>query len=448
METRPLAYAALATALCSGLAAAQHDQNWPQFRGPQASGVAEGYPTATEWNVDEGENIAWRTEIPGLAHSSPVIWGDKIFLTTAVREGEAELKVGLYGSIDPVENEGVHQMQVVCLDRDSGEIQWVRTAWEGEPAIMRHPKGSHAASTPATDGERVLAFFASEGLYAYDMEGELLWKKDFGVLDSGFYMVKDAQWGFASSPVLHEGMAYVQIDVQGQSFVAALDAATGEEQWRTDRDEVPTWGTPTVYTEGGQRLLLVNGYQHIGAYDLDSGEEVWSLEGGGDIPVPTPVVSEGVVYITNAHGRMAPILAIETAAEGELVMDTEMCDYLLWMKRNGGCYMQTPIVYGGLIYCCRDNGTVWCLDAETGDEIYRERIGTGATGFTASGVVADGKLYFPSEEGEVQVIRAGTNFEILAVNDLGETCMATPAAADGVLYFRTRGHLIAVRAEE
>ncbi len=428
----------------------QEETNWPQFRGPHASGVAEGYPTPVHWDVEKGTNILWKTPIPGLAHSSPIIWGDRIFLTTAVRkdEGEAVLRVGRYGSVRSVQDQSPHEFQVLCLDRISGRVLWTRTAWEGVPKIKRHPKGSYAASTPATDGKHVVAFFGTEGLYVYDFSGELLWKKDFGVLDSGFFRSRSAQWGFASSPVIHEGRIYVQCDVQENSFVAALEVASGNVVWRTPRNEVPTWSTPTVDVSNRRRQLILNGYKHIGGYDLDTGEELWKLEGGGDIPVPTPVVSKGTVFITSAHGRMSPILAISTAATGEVTMDAEECQHMLWSYRRGGNYMQTPVVYGEELYCCRDGGQLSCIDAKTGERHYRKRLGDGASGFTASGVAADGKLYFASEEGEVQVIQADTEFQLLAQNSLGETCMASPAICAGTLFFRTRSHLLAIARTE
>jgi outer membrane protein assembly factor BamB len=217
--------AALLLAAALGFAA---DANWPQFRGPAAAGVGTGAPPL-EWNGESGKNVLWKTTIPGLGHSSPVIWGDRIFVTSAVpASGDPLLKVGLYGNIEPVEGEGPQSFNVYCLDRKTGKILWQQTAITGQPKIKRHPKATHANSTPATDGKRLIVSFGSEGLYAYDLNGKLLWKKDFGVLDSGFFMVPTAQWGFASSPVIHDGKVIVQADVQKNSFLAALDAATGK----------------------------------------------------------------------------------------------------------------------------------------------------------------------------------------------------------------------------
>ncbi len=419
--------------------------DWPSFHGHNGSGVAEGNTTVTDWNVETGENILWKTNIPGLAHSSPVIAGDRMFITTAVKEGEpAPLKVGLYGSVDPVEDESVHQMKVYCLDKNTGEILWEQLSIEAVPKVKRHPKGSHAASTPATDGEHVVAFFGSEGLYCYDMEGNLEWKRDFGVLKAAWYMMGQPDWGFASSPIIHENMVIVQCDVVGDSFLAALDLSTGEEIWRTVRTDMPTWSTPTVDVREGRAQVICNGLQHIGGYDLKTGEELWRLQGGGDIPVPTPVVAHDLIFITNAHGRMAPIIAIDTMATGELELSTDD-EHIAWFEPRRGNYMQTPLVYGDLAYFCRDNAVLSCFDARTGEEHYQQRLNDGGRmGFTASGVAADGKLYFTSEIGEVHVVKAGTEFEQVGFNEMGAECMATPAVSEGVIYWRTRNQIIAV----
>ncbi len=419
--------------------------NWPSFRGERASGVAEGFPTAAEWDVESGKNVRWRAAIPGLAHSSPVIWGKNVYLTSAVRkEGEAELKVGLYGDVVPVPDEGEHRFQVLCVNKEDGQVLWTETVFEGHPKYLRHPKSSYAASSPACDAGHVVSFFGTEGLYCHDPQGKLLWKKDLGDLDAAWYVMPEARWGFASSPVIHEGTIYVQCDVIKGSFIAALSVSDGSELWRVPRDEVPTWSTPTVDVRAGRAQLVCNGYKHIGGYELGTGKELWKLEGGGDIPVPAPVVAHDLVFITNAHGRAAPILAIDAMASGTLDMDPEKCEGMRWSDLRKGNYMQTPLVYGEFLYCCNDAGVVTCFDAQTGEEVYRERLGTGSSGFTSSGVASDGKLYFASEEGQVFVVPEGFEFEVLARNDLGEECMATPAVSEGVLYYRTRGHLVAI----
>jgi len=284
----------------AALAAGATDANWPQFRGPSANGVGAGAPPV-EWNVESGKNIRWKTAIPGLGHSSPVVWGNRIFLTSAVpASGESALKVGLSG-IASVKGEPAQSFNVYCLDRKSGKILWQRVAASGQPKIMRHPKSTHANPTPATDGKHLAVFFGSEGLFTYNLHGKLLWKKDFGVLDAGFYMVPGAQWGFSSSPVIHGNMLIIEADVQKNSFVAALDIQTGKELWRTPRNDVPTFGSPAVvpYTAAGAKgwQVVVNGLRHIAGYDLSTGKELWSMKGAGDIPVPTPVFEDGLVVV-------------------------------------------------------------------------------------------------------------------------------------------------------
>ncbi len=419
--------------------------HWPQFRGPSASGIAEGHTLPASFDVASGENIVWRVPVPGLAHSSPVIYGDRIFLTTAVRaDGDQELRVGLYGDIMPIVDESRFRFEVLCLDKQTGKELWRRAVWEGVPAIQRHPKGSHAASTPAVDAERVVAFFGSEGLYAFDHDGEPLWQRNFGVLDSGFFMVKSAQWGFASSPVLHDGKVIVQCDVQDDSFLAVLDGRTGEDIWRVAREEEPGWSTPTVFVGSDRAQILCNGWKHIGGYALADGAELWRAAPGGDIPVPTPVVAHDLVYITNAHGPAAPILAIQLGATGRVSFKDEERQYLAWGTPKRGNYMQTPLVYGDLAYFCRDNGVLTCYDARTGEQHYSERLDEGRAGYSSSGVAGDGKLYFTSEEGTVITVRPGKTFEVLARSALGEEHMATPAISAGRIYFRSRSHLTAV----
>lgn len=430
-------------------------EDWPSFRGPHASGVVEGQALPVEWDVAAGENVLWRTPVAGLAHSSPVVQGDRVYVTTAERVGgEAELS-SLYGSEgygagDSVPDEGPQRFRLLALDADSGEVLWERTAYEGVPEVKRHPKSTHANPTPACDATRVVAFFGSEGLFCYDREGTLQWSVDFGVLDAGAPDLGDSdrdssqyQWGFASSPVLHEGRVLVQCDVQGQSFLAALDAATGEELWRTLREENPTWSTPTVYVpEEGPAQVIANGYRHIGAYDLETGAELWRAAGGGDVPVPTPVVAHDLIYFTSAHGRLAPLYAVHAGATGTL--EPADSEHVAWYHPRRGVYMQTPLVYGYELYTNSDGGILACYDALSGESVFRERLGEGRTGFSGSPVAGDGKLYLTAESGEVHVVQAGRSFETLAVNDLGEPCLATPAIAGGRLYFRTRHHLVAI----
>jgi outer membrane protein assembly factor BamB len=420
--------------------------NWPQFRGLEASGVDTNAAAPTHWNLETGGGVLWKTPIPGLAHASPILWGDRLYIATSVGPGKADLKVGLYGDIDSAKDQESHQWRLVAIDKGSGKVVWDKLGFEGVPRVKRHTKGTHCSSTPATDGKRIAAIFGSEGLFCFDLNGELLWKKDLGPMDSGYYQVPTAQWGFASSPVIHDGKVVVLCDVQKGSFLAVFDLATGKELWRTPRKDVPTWGSPAVTSIGGRTEILVNGWHHIGGYDFATGKEIWKLNGGGDIPVPTPVVSGGFAYFTSGHGNSRPMRAIRLDAAGDITPDdvggTNAA--IAWAHARQGTYMQTPIVVGDYIHGCLDNGVVTCFDAKTGAISYSQRIGTGSEGFTASPVSDGRNLFFASEVGNVYVLPADGKFAVSQKNSMDETCMASPALSDGVLYFRTRSQLVAI----
>jgi outer membrane protein assembly factor BamB len=436
------------TSLLLGLIAAVNlsAANWPQFRGPSACGVDTNAAAPTRWDVEKGENVRWHTTIPGLAHSSPILWNDRLYLTTAVRPGKADLKVGLYGDIASANDQEPHQWRLLALEKGTGRIVWDKLGHEAVPRVKRHPKSSHCSSTPATDGRHIVAIFGSEGLFCFDMDGRPLWKKDLGPMDSAYFQVPSAQWGFASSPVIQDGKVVVLCDVLTNSFLAAFDLADGKELWRAPRNDVPTWGTPTVARVGDQTQVLVNGWHHIGAYDFSNGKEIWRLDGGGDIPVPTPVTVNNLAYFTSAHGKSRPMRAVRLSARGDITPAEVGAtnNAIAWAHPRQGNYMQTPIVVGSHLYACFDNGVLTCFDAGTGAIAFSERLGTGGEGFTAS-PVSDGRhLFFPSEVGNVYVVPADEKFSVVATNKLAETCMASPAISDGTLFFRTREQVIAV----
>jgi outer membrane protein assembly factor BamB len=379
--------------------------------------------------------------VPGLSHSSPIVWGDLVCVTSAVTAGgDDTLKVGLYGDIESLEDARPVSWEIHCFDKRSGRTRWNTVAHKGVPKTKRHPKATHANATLATDGRVLVAMFGSEGLYAYDLDGRQLWKRDLGVLESSFFQVPSAQWGFASSPVVHDGRVIVQADVLKDSFLAAFDASTGKELWRTARHDYPTWSTPTVHVAEGRAQIIVNGFKQIGGYDVATGKELWTVKGGGDIPIPTPVVHGGLAFITNAHGGVSPIFAVRTDAAG----DASGSRGVAWSHMRDGAYIQTPIVYRDRLYVCRDNGVLTVFEAATGRQIYQQRLAAGRTGFSASAVAGDGKVYYTSEDGSVFVIAAGPTFEQLAENALGETAMATPAISAGTIFLRTRTRLVAV----
>jgi outer membrane protein assembly factor BamB len=421
------------------------DSNWPGFRGQFARGISENSSLPTKWDVKNGQNIKWKIDVPGLGFSSPVIWKDRLFITTAISGlADPELKVGLYGNIDPVEDETVHQWKVLCFNKNNGELIWDRTACTGVPKVKRHPKSTHANPTIATDGYHIVAFFGSEGLYCYDMDGNLLWKRDLGILDSGFFLVPDAQWGFASSPVIYKDRVIIQCDVLENSFIASLNIKTGEDIWRKSRDEVPTWSTPTIHQQDNQTQIIVNGFKHIGGYDVESGNEIWKMAGGGDIPVPTPVVAHDLIFINNAHGGQSPIYAIKVAAQGDISLHDNATsnENISWSVKTGGSYMLSPLVYGDYLYNCRGNGSLKCFNAKTGEEVYKQSLK--GDSFTASAVAAGENIYYSGENGTIYVLKAGPEFKLLSKNNMEDICMATPAISGNTIYFRTKSYLVAV----
>ena len=427
----------------------EFEQYWPSFRGPNASGIMDDAQLPNNWNVEKNENIKWKASVPGLGHSSPVIWDDFLFVTTAISGNETEyLKVGLYGNIDPVEDSTVHRFKVYCLNKNTGEIVWEQLAYEGVPRTKRHTKASQANPTPATDGKHLVAFFGSEGLYCYDLKGNLIWSKDLGKLNAGPYTDPDVEWGFASSPIIYGGKVIVQCDFLGDSFLASFDVETGRENWRTPRDEVSTWSTPNIIEVNGITQIVVNGYKHIGAYDFEKGKEIWWMKGGGDAPVPTPVFKHNLIFINNAHGKMSPIYAINPDATGDITLNTEETsnEFIVWSLMRGGAYMTSPLVYGDYLYNLKNNGLLSCFNARTGELMYKEPLRPGG-GISASGVASDGKLYFTSELGDVFVIEAGPVFKLLAKNPLDDICMATPAISKNAMYFRTQHYVISIAEE-
>jgi len=423
---------------------------WASFRGPNGSGLGTGSPPV-KWNIETGENVKWKTPIPGLAHSSPIVWGDRVFVTTAVSlASEPQLSTGwLHGSGDSDPESGEWEWKVLCLDRKTGRMLWEKTAHRGEPKTKRHPKSTHANSTPASDGKNVVALFGSEGLHCYDLDGQLRWKKDLGTLDAGPVGYPDMQWGFAGSPILRDGKVIVQCDVRNTSFWAAFDAADGRELLRVPRNDDPTWCTPSVHSGKDVTQLICNGYKRIAGYNLATGDELWHLQGGGDVPVPRPIVAGDLFVLTAGHGK-SPIYGVKADARGDLTpTDDAKPAGLAWWHKVHGSYMPTPIVVADLVFVANDNGILTALELATGAKVFRERLpGSAASTYSASPVAADGRIYVTSESGQVDVIRAAREFEVLASNQMGETCMASPAISDGLLLIRGKSNLYALGTEQ
>ena len=429
--------------------ASKSEQNWPQFRGPGSQGIADGYPTRASWNADatagKVSGVLWRAEIPGLGHSSPIVWGDRIYVGTAVRlSGKAPLRIGYYGDVKAAQDNDEQKWMILCFDKKSGKRLWERVIRTSKPATERHEKSTHANTTLITDGQRLVGFFGSEGLYCFDLNGKQLWTKDLGVINNSWHGIG---WGYSSSPALFRDRIVLLCDDPKNPFLGAFQLSDGKELWRVSRKGAceGSWGTPFVHSDGARTQVVTNGWPYIVSYDLQTGKELWRLRGGGDIPIPTPFVADGLIVVSNAHGGKAPLFAIRPSAQGDISLKegSTSNESIVWSVPNGGSYISTPVVYRGYIYLANHNGVLRCFDFKTGGKMYEERMGTDSS-CSASLVAADGRIYCPTEQGVVHVIKAGPTLEVLAKNELGEPCLATPAISQGVLYFRTSGSLIAI----
>ncbi len=441
----PAAAAAAASAPAPRTVTRTAPKPWPGFRGDNAAGNGDGQGAATEWDIASGRHIGWKTEIPGISNASPIVWGNRVFVVTAISAaGDKTFRTGLYGDVAPAQDLSEHTWKIYCLDKSTGKILWDRIAFTGLPKVKRHPKASQANSTPVTDGKRVVALFGSIGkLIAWDVNGRPLWTRDIGVLDSGWFFDPDYQWGHSSSPIIHGNTVIVQADVQKKSFLAAYDLATGKDVWHTDRDEISTWGTPTIFRGGGRELIVTNGPK-VRGYDPTTGKLVWTLGPNSEITVGTPVVGDGLVFITGGYPPVRPVYAVRPTASGDISLpaSTTSSDAIAW-SNGEGTYIPTPLFYEGILYTFNITGVLTAYRAKTGERLYRARVGGGGS-FAASPIAADGKLYFASEDGDIIVARAGPAYEELAKNTMKDVIMSTPAISDGTIIVRTIGHVYGV----
>jgi outer membrane protein assembly factor BamB len=419
---------------------------WPAFRGANAAGIGDGQGVVADWDAATGRNIRWKTPVPGLATSSPIVWGDRVFVVTATSDDDQSFRTGLYGDVKPVENLPVHSYRVYALDRASGKVLWQREAFNGRPITKRHTKSSHANATPVTDGRHVIAVFGSIGLMVcYDIDGTMLWKKDIGALDSGWFLDPSYQWGHSSSPIIYKSSVIVQADQAKGSFIAAFDIATGRELWRTARaDEVSTWATPTILSGPKGDELVTNGTK-VRGYDPATGTLLWTLSPNSEIVVGTPVVHQDLAIVTAGYPPVRPVYAVRAGSRGDISLPPGQSSSasIAWSHDRDGTYISSPIVYRGQLYTLNNNGILTAYDANTGERLYRARVGGGGA-FSASPVAADGRLYLASEDGDVFVVRAGREYVELAKLPMNEVIMATPAISDGLLIIRTLGHVWAI----
>ncbi len=420
---------------------------WPQFRGPRGSGIADGQGTPIRWSAETGEGIRWEAELPGLGVSSPIIHGDRVFAVTAASvTGDTEFRIGLYGDVAPVENETEHEFALRALDLSTGEPLWTTELHRGVPKTLRHTKSSQANATPATDGERIVTVLGSVGLlFAHDLDGNLLWERDVGPLNSGWFYDPAFQWGHASSPVIHEDTVILLADVHGDAFLGAFDLETGVPVWRAERNEVSTFSTPLVHDAGGAPEVVVNGTV-IAGYDASTGAERWRLGPNSEIPIGVPLRGDGLLYVQAGYPPVRPIYAIRPGMTGDLTLPLgeDASEAIAWSHDRGGVYIPSPLLYRGVLYLNANNGRLAAYSAETGERIYRARIGGVGGSYSASPIAADGRLYFTSEEGETFVIRAGREYALLARNTVDRIVMASPAASDGVLVIRAIDRLFGI----
>ncbi len=410
--------------------------NWPRLRGADATGVVADDSRLPEiW--DRETNVQWTAEIPGWGWSSPIVWGDRVFVTS-VHGDEAydPPKGGMYlgrGRQEPPK--GVHHWMVYGLSLETGELLWEHEAHRGEPGFPRHPKNTYASETPTTDGERLYVLFGDLGLYAYDLAGEQLWSTPIET--------KETKWGYgaAASPIVHDGQVILVYDNEESSYLASFDAATGEQKWRVERDEPSTWATPLLWRNELRSEIVVAGRNRNRSYDLD-GTLLWDFDGRmSSLTIPSPFASDGLLYITSGYfsDNPRPAFAILPGASGDIGLGEGEASnrHIRWHQPLIGPYNPSPIVYRGLYYTLLDRGFLTLNDASTGEEIYGKVRLSGSPTFTASPWAYNGKVFFLSEDGETYVIEAGKEYREIRTNDLDELSLGTPSIAQGKLLIRT-----------
>ena len=451
---------ALLATLC---VSARETENWPSFRGPAALAVADDDPRLpVTWSTTE--NVAWKTPIEGLGWSSPVVWGNRVFLTTVTSDGPVEEpRMGLYFPYGSPESGGmptkegdlrqrekdVHHWLVYAVDFESGAVAWKTEVNAEAPRFDRHLKNTYASETPVTDGERVYAYFGNVGVFALDMSGKVVWERRFEPKATRL------GWGTAASPVLGDGKLFVVNDNDEQSFVMALDAASGRELWKVDREKGTNWATPFLWRNEQRTELVTAGTPQVRSYDLD-GKELWRFTGMNSISIPQPFSAHGLLYVTSGYvgDRIKPVYAVRPGAAGDITLaeGQKSNDFIVWYQDGAGPYHPTPLVLGDYYFTLLDMGFYTVHDARTGEPMYfseeqktdksvRRRVMRGSGGFTASPWAYNGNVFALSESGDTYVLDSAKGFEVVGTNSLDEPAMSSPAMARGSLFIRTRSHL-------
>jgi outer membrane protein assembly factor BamB len=471
----------IVTGLLMSFPAAGTCGDWPQFRGPNGSATSDDKRLPAEWSKEK--NIAWKAKVPGYGWSCPVVWGDKVFVTTAVSDkqkkpsagfgaggfggpgGKGGFGPGKGGFGNPPPPDDVYKFDVYCLNAADGKVVWKQTAREGKPTVPTQASNTYATETPATDGERVYAYFGMHGVYAFDMAGKDVWKKDLG----SFPMALG--FGTGSSPALAEGKVFIQCDNEKESFLVALNAKTGEEAWRAKRSERTGWSSPLAWKTKERTEVVCVGTRRVHAYDAATGKELWELGGMSGQPKASPVAADELLFVGTGGGPggfgmgggfgpggkggfggggSRPLVAVKPGASGDITLKggAKSSDAVAWSLPQAGPQTPSPLVYDGRLYVLEERGGVLsCYDAKTGKQEYKERI-PGARGFTSSPWAYDGKIFCLDDGGTTHVVQAGSEFKVLGKNALGEMCWSSPAAAGGALFLRTVDHLYCIRTTD
>lgn len=417
-------------------------EDWPGWRG-DGRGISLEKNLPLKWSESEG--VKWKTALPGAGHSSPIVWGSRVFVSTAVA-GDSNVETfqgGVYmGGNRPKPDESEYAYRVICLDANDGSILWSKDVMRGNPKTRRHTKNTYASETPVTDGKYVYASFGSAGLHAVDFEGNVVWHHDLG-------LIRDRQgWGTGASPVVFQNTIVVNCDSDYGSYIAALDKATGNPVWRTERNEGASWGTPFLFPAEGRTVIVTNASRHMRGYDAATGKLLWECAGGSMITVPSPVATQGLVFLSSGHSLLPqrPIIAVRGEASGDITPppDQSQSQGVAWLNRSGGAYVTSPIALDEHLYVPLDKGSLACYEARTGKTIYEGRNLGRRNTITASPVAGNGKIYVQTEGGECYVVKAGPEFEVLAVNKLDEVFCASPAVSGGKIYLRARKHLYCI----
>jgi outer membrane protein assembly factor BamB len=444
MQRRMAAGWAVLACMLAPWATAQ--DNWPQFRGAESLGISDNSQLPDHWSPTEG--VAWKTDIPGRGWSSPIVWGDRIFLTTCVNLGDEEApKKGLYFGgerKDPPKSE--HQWKVYCLDLKSGKILWEQLAHQGIPSTTIHIKNSYASETPVTDGQRVYAYFGNVGVFCYDLDGKPLWKKELEPHKMRY------GWGTAASPVLHGERLFIVNDNDEDSYLLALNVRTGDELFRVPREEKSNWSTPYIWKHKARTELITTGTNKNRSYDLE-GKLLWEFGGMSSITIALPYAKDDLLYISSGYvlDKLKPLYAIRPGASGDISLEPEKTsnDSIAWSQPTAGPYNPTSVLYGDQIYVLYDQGFFASYDAKTGEEIYKKQRIPDGKAFTTSPWAYENKIFCLNEDGVTFVIGAGKEFNILYTNTLAEDdmSMATPAMVGDRLLVRTAARIYCFRKD-